>query len=290
MHERKARTGPRQSGRFHVSSRSTGHRSSRITEPKIRGLWSVVRGRWNAFTLIELLVVIAIIAVLAALLLPVLAKAKQSALRTQCLNQQKQIAMAVHMYAHDYQDYVVYPNWGSYNPGWLYVPNPPGSGPPAWPAPAPGSADAPYFAGFLADYVARNWRIYRCPADPTNAPFWDQRLNRMSTYVMNGAAMGYRSGPPLGQKTHKLGMFKAESYMMWEPNDAPASYNDGASNPNATEGPSKRHVLGCTVTCYDGHSYFLKFVIFLNQANAKPSFGWCDPDSPTGDGNGCSLW
>ena len=64
-----------------------------------------IRGKSNCgFTLIELLVVIAIIAILAAMLVPALARAKARAQRLQCLSQMKQIGVAIHLFASDHDD------------------------------------------------------------------------------------------------------------------------------------------------------------------------------------------
>jgi len=71
----------------------------------------------HAFTLIELLVVIAIIAILAAILFPVFARAREKARQTSCLSNIKQIVLAFMMYAEDYDETMpmgVYPDWTTY--------------------------------------------------------------------------------------------------------------------------------------------------------------------------------
>ena len=76
----------------------------------------------KAFTLIELLVVIAIIAILAALLLPALAKAKATGSSAACLNNNRQLLIAWHNFSGDNDEHIIYASaW--YYPGFVYPEN-----------------------------------------------------------------------------------------------------------------------------------------------------------------------
>lgn len=242
----------------------------------------------SAFTLVEMLVVMAVIGILAALLLPAFAKGKKRALQIQCLGQNRQIALATQMYAQEGNDFIPWPDWGSSFQGWLYTPV---DGQP----PDPGNDPTAVCAGGLLWPYLKDIKIYWCPMDYTNTPYFPQRLEQLSSYIMNGAVMGYYMHPSAA-KTHKLSAMNPSAYATWEPSDNPPYdpaevFNDGASYPIDEEGPSKRHGTGCNVSSFDGHAQFLKFSDFEREQNDQPGLLWCDPDSPDGSGGqNCHLW
>jgi len=146
-----------------------------------------------AFTLIELLVVIAIIGILAALLLPVLSRAKTSSLKLKCLSNERQVGMALALYCDENSDY--FPCYT----GWACWGGKQGSGqPPSQNLPGYGY-DVPGTARPLNPFT-KNTEVFHCPCDTGDTldyPVWNVGQSCFddwgNSYLMPWRQPGYTS-------------------------------------------------------------------------------------------------
>ena len=223
------------------------------------GMQSCPERRDYGFTLIELLVVIAIIAILAAMLLPSLSKAKLTAQASGCANNLKQLQVAWIMYSDDNAGLLVNnsstADTRNYRQSWV-------NNIQDWGTSEENTDRFYILSGLLAGYVAKNVAVYKCPSDQSvaaNGP----RLRSTSLNAMMGDPLinPNRFNPEwsqflkVGQVPHPASFFTFieehpdtinDGYFMNVWNDIkwgnlPASYHNGAANIAWADGHIERH-------------------------------------------------
>jgi prepilin-type N-terminal cleavage/methylation domain-containing protein/prepilin-type processing-associated H-X9-DG protein len=240
-------------------------------------------GRRAGFTLIELLVVIAIIAILAALLLPALAKAKEKVKTTQCLSNMKQLQLCWQMYLDDNNDRL--PLNGA-----APVPGPFGNGlPNSW-IEGGGQTDPalPYIAkGVLYPYN-KAVTLYACPANtrkltyPADAPnghplAWEGPQARTVSInyplggftsaepgggvLLNGvrSVLKYNQMTPPNPRPNQMIVFVDENEFSVDDGDFAIAVVGGPHDGSWWNLPGSRHSKGTTWSFADGHAEYWKW-------------------------------
>lgn len=246
----------------------------------------VVRG----FTLIELLVVIAIIAVLAAMLLPALSRAKEKGRQIQCVNNLRQMQLAWLTYAHDH-DNLLPGNYSGDN--WKSRPNWVGG----WLDYEANNRENTNSALFLRDTpgslgpYTQNVAIYKCPSDKSWAMIFGQKHNRVRSYSMNvwlGAGELHISG--INKATNRLIDFlnppPANNWVFVDEHED--TIDDGmyvfvgGDRYNVSDLPAARHNGVGVLSFADGHVETRKW---LDERTKRPVlrekfYGTRMPDNP----------
>ncbi|MDB6122277.1 MAG: xcpT 2 [Pedosphaera sp.] len=235
------------------------------------------RCRLAGFTLIELLVVIAIIAILAALLLPALSKAKAKAEGIYCLNNLKQVQLACLMYADDNHEQL------PENRGTTITPNSWVTGVMKWDAPPsptwPDNYNTDYLtAGEIGPYIAKSIGSFRCPADK----FPGAKGTRVRSISMNGfmGDVDNINGKATLNPGWKIFLKSSDIVtpgpsMTWVLLDEhPDSINDGLfsvkmTGTTWTDVPASYHNGACGFSFADGHTEIKKW---LDANSVQPVF------------------
>ena len=233
----------------------------------------MTRSRRKGFTLIELLVVIAIIAILAAILFPVFARAREAARKTSCLSNLRNIVLGAAMYTQDYDEFLL-PSWLCYsgirpncdrnNITWTWT--------------------------YIIQPYAKNFQIMLCP---TREDGWGPGWTDNSSYGIVHDTLGWDGSIRLANVQRPAGIIqftdastydnngdygnaggRAEGYARYLDNPdhpltkyafpagtlirSPAQYNAGAADWCDTPVPGAKHGEVCNVSYIDGHSKAIK--------------------------------